>query len=90
MGWNKIKFNHENKLLLISKILNFINTHSIVKYFTPNILHLPVDMALIFVSFQLNNLYAVQFHLKSHKYGIKLLNNFVKINRKKYFCKHNY
>ncbi len=82
MGWNKIKFNHENKLFVDFKDdTKFYFCHSFYsKIFDNKYSTSTTRYGFDFCSsFQFNNLHAVQFHPeKSHKYGINLLNNFVK------------
>lgn len=81
MGWNDVTFDKKSKLFdSVNSIQKFYFVHS---YFIKNINNCDTTFKTIygneFVSgFEYNNIAGVQFHPeKSHKFGMKLLENFI-------------
>jgi glutamine amidotransferase len=85
MGWNSVKFENINSKFFESlNGLNkfyFVHSYFIECYEKKDISSITNYNGIEFVSsFNKENIYGVQFHPeKSHKYGLKLLENFAKI-----------
>lgn len=82
MGWNKIIVMKNNILLDKNKFNKFYFVHSYyVKCNSEKDILSFTDYNIKFVSaFQKNNIFGVQFHPeKSHKYGLSLIKNFIKL-----------
>ncbi len=82
MGWNSVEITKKNKLLSQSKFYKFYFVHSF--FFEPQIDEIRFGVTNYYKNFtsfaHSENIYGVQFHPeKSHKYGMELFKNFLKL-----------